>query len=89
MGILNMIFGGADGAREFTRAMYDRHSQYYMHEGVKDAHIAGLCTTLSSCYKARGRSISEPQLFAEVAPFMAMTPSEARNALAEESANQS
>jgi hypothetical protein len=77
MGVLNKMFGGANGIRESMQESYVKHrklveSGQAQVADVSDAHFMGLYGALNTRYWARGIRRTEPQLMIELAPFCAM-----------------
>ena len=89
MGLLKKLFGGADGIRETMRESYDQHvlfGRLAKHTpGVENVspHHAGLYGALGTRYLIRRHSISERDLWLELAPFFAMEEQESVEALVE------
>ncbi|MDM8008897.1 MAG: hypothetical protein QUV05_22385 [Phycisphaerae bacterium] len=92
MGILNKLFGGADGIRETIVESYVKHRELAesgMIPSSDDPHRTGLYGALASRYKARatwgsaGVPSSETVIWADLAPFVAMPEPLAVQALAE------
>jgi len=85
MGLIKKLFGGAAGIRESMRESYAKHYRMAS-RGIgtdETPHVAGLYGALGSRYKVSGRNIPEPQLFAELVPFLWMPEAQAIDMLAE------
>ena len=82
MGILGKIFG-PDSARWITRSIYKSQLKYSTEHNVEGAHNQALANALESRYKARGISISEFAIVADIFPFTYMHPTIAVEALGE------
>jgi hypothetical protein len=82
MGILGNIFG-PDSARWITRSIYKSQLKYLTEHNVEGAHNQALANALESRYKARGKSISELLIYADVLPFPYMHPTIAIETLGE------
>jgi hypothetical protein len=82
MGILGNIFG-PDSARWITRSIYKSQLKYLTEHNVEGAHNQALANALESRYKARGKSISELLICADVLPFTYMHPTIAVETLGE------
>ena len=65
------------------RDIYHSQLKYLSRNGDENPHGQALMNAMGSRYSARKQNISEIALFAEVAPFVSMEPSEAAAALAE------
>lgn len=77
MGVLNRMFGGAQGVRETVRFWYANHDADAASGKIRiserpEVHFLGLYAALSKRYWARGLARSEARLMAELAPFCAM-----------------
>lgn len=89
MGLLNMLMNlnNAEGIRESMRMSYDKHLGK-AHSGAigapdtPPAHCA-LYGALGTRYQAGGRVPPELKLWAELAPFLGLGESDARESLAE------
>jgi hypothetical protein len=89
MGLLDMLknLNNAEGIRESMRVSYDKHLRK-AHSGAigapdtTPAHCA-LYGALGTRYMSRGRLAAEPMVWAELAPFLALHDSDAREILAE------
>jgi hypothetical protein len=85
MGLLEMLyrFLHYDDLRDAVRNSY---SEYCLHSSLPAAtppHRAGLHDALRARYTARGQTINEMYLWAELTPFLLMTEKTACEALAE------
>lgn len=86
MGFMKKLFGGADGIREAMRESYTKHLQLAQERAVSSdgtPHAIGLYGALGSRYRVSSRQMSEPQLWAELAPFLAMPQAQSVEMLAE------
>ena len=86
MGILNKLFGGADGIRETMIESYWKHVHLVQQGRIPasdSAHNLGLYGALGSRYAVRRTPRPEVVLWGELAPFLAMPEAEAVRALAE------
>ena len=86
MGVFKFLknFGSAEGTRASIRFSYKKH----LHGAAKacsdsDPHSVGLYGALATRCRLMGRSGSEVDVWAELAPFLGMAPGQAVDALAE------
>jgi hypothetical protein len=85
MGFMKKLFGGADGTRETMRESYLKHLRLAQTVADPDdnPHTVGLYGALATRYRVSGKSLPEQQLWAELAPFLAMPQAQAVEMLAE------
>ena len=77
MSWIDRLRGGPQGIREAMQLSYERHLRTALRPGravVDSPHRIALYGALASRYRTRGISPLEPELWAELAPFVSMTP---------------
>ena len=85
MGLLQKLYRFLydDSLRDAVRSSYNEHRLQSSLPAVTPPHRAGLHDALRARYTARGQTINEMYLWAELTPFLLMTEKTACEALAE------